>query len=433
MTGKDKWAIGLGKAVSKFSTLFGLGAGATWPGEVALSLNSDIFSSFAKQFKFGIILVAGTNGKTTTALMLKTILHYEEFKVVYNGSGANLLNGLVSSCISASDSRGQLTADWGVFEVDENSLPLILRYVTPKIIVFMNLFRDQLDRYGEVDVIAQKWSKAVDSLNSETILVMNADDPLIAYLGKKSPAKVVYFGLTDDAPQDTTMEHATDSIFCLNCGSRLIYDHYYFSHLGDWHCATCGEKRPECTKTPFESPLPGLYNKYNTMAAALTSIQLGIHSSHIKHALEGFAPAFGRQETFTVNGKKIKILLSKNPTGFNASLRTVLDMKPRAILFALNDRIPDGRDVSWIWDVDFETIPDDIPVIVTGDRTYDMALRMQYTKTHQDVGALIAEPNYRRALKTALRKLKSGETLVILPTYSAMLDYRKIISGRKIL
>jgi len=433
MTFPEQVAIFLGKCVSRLSTAFGIGAGATWPGEVALTLSPGILMPLAKQFRHGVILVCGTNGKTTTSLMIKTILHYEELKVVTNDSGANLLNGLVSACVKKASFSGRISADWGVFEVDENSLPVILKYVTPKFIILLNLFRDQLDRYGEVDVIAEKWNKAVKSLKNDTTLVCNADDPLVASIGKKSGGAAVYFGLAKKTTQDAGIDHATDSIFCLNCGSRLSYNNYYFSHLGDWYCRVCGEKRPSLTLDFWESPLPGLYNQYNAMAAVLTAQRVGIHNRHIKEALTGFAPAFGRQEEKIVNGKKVKLFLSKNPTGFNASLRAVLDMKPRIILLSLNDRIPDGRDVSWIWDVDFEMIPESVAVVVTGDRVYDMALRMQYGKRMRDGKNLIAEPDVRKALQVALSRITQGETLCVLPTYSAMLELRKIITGRKIL
>ena len=437
MTFNDRLGIFVGKNVLWASRTFGLGAGETWPGESALNISPHLLSPLAKQMHQGTILVAGTNGKTTTSLMIKTILQYENFSVVHNSSGANLLNGLVSSLIGASSIGGTIKADWGVFEVDENSLPIILRYVMPKIIVILNLFRDQLDRYGEVDVIAEKWMKALKGLTSETTLILNADDPLVASLGKKVSANTLYFGLTQKSEQASGLEHATDSIFCLFCGSRLMYNAYYFSHLGDWYCPVCGEKRPALSLSSWESPLPGLYNKYNTMATALTAQQIGIHNNHIKEALKGFAPAFGRQEECNINGKTVKLFLSKNPAGFNASLRAVLDMKPRVILLALNDRIPDGRDVSWIWDVDFEMIPENVTVVVTGDRVYDMALRISYTRKFTNANLksqmILVEPDTKKAIQTVLGKLNTKEMACVLPTYSAMLDIRKILTGKKIL
>ena len=435
MSFRDWVAVIAGKKVSFLSRILGFGAGATWPGEIALSISPTILQSLTRQLRHGAILVAGTNGKTTTSLMLTTILHYEKLNIVHNGSGANLLNGLVSACVRTSTLSGRLEADWGVFEVDENSLPIILRFVKPKIIILLNLFRDQLDRYGEVDVIAEKWQLAIKSLTSETTLVLNADDPLVASLGEKTKADVVYFGLTQKAEQANGLEHATDSIFCLFCGSRLLYHSYYFSHLGDWYCTVCGEKRPPLTLSAWESPLPGLYNKYNTLAAALAAQTIGIHSKHIKESLAGFAPAFGRQEECYVNGKTVKLFLSKNPAGFNASLRAVLELHPKVILLALNDRIPDGRDVSWIWDVDFEMIPDSILVVVTGDRVYDMALRMQYCETRNsklETRNTLVEPDNKKALLVGLEKIDKGETLYVLATYSSMLGIRKILTGRAI-
>lgn len=434
---RDVVAVSVGKAVSLTSTLLKIGAGATWPGEIALTLSPSILRPLARQFKQGVILVVGTNGKTTTSLMIKTILTYEGAKVVYNSSGANLLNGLVSSCLKSASLSGKITADWGIFEVDENSLPIILQYVKPKAVVILNLFRDQLDRYGEVDVIAEKWHKAIEKLDGTTHFILNADDPLVASFGNKQKGNVSYFGLTEASKESNVLEHATDSIFCLTCGSRLSYAANYFSHLGDWFCPVCGEKRPKLTLSTAQSPLPGLYNKYNTLAAVLVAQRLGIHNSHVKAALSGFAPAFGRQEECDVNGKKVKLFLSKNPAGFNASLRAVLEMKPKAILVALNDRIPDGRDVSWIWDVDFEMIPDGLPIVVTGDRVYDLALRITYAKDAakkaKNNQKFIVDPDIERAIEEGLSLIQKGDTLFVLPTYSAMLDIRKIITGRKIL
>lgn len=396
------FVIFFGKLLSFISRILNVGAGATWPGEVALHINPRILSSLSSQLKKGIILVAGTNGKTTTALMIKTMLENNGLSVVSNASGANLENGIVSALI------GNANADWGVFEVDENSLPKVVAETKPKIIILLNLFRDQLDRYGEVDVIAQKWESALGGSNA--IIIANADDPLVAHLGLH--AKTTFFGINDKTKFLPKMEHATDSIFCLNCGSRLKYEGIYFSHLGIWSCTKCGEKRPKPDISEGKSPLPGLYNLYNTMAAMSVA-----KSFSLKMNLAGFHPAFGRQEEIG----NTKIFLSKNPAGFNQSLRTVLELGAKNILLVLNDRIPDGRDVSWIWDVDFEMIPKEISVRIAGDRVYDLALRLKYagidTTIHEDL---------HEALKTS-------EPLYVLPTYSAMLDVRKILKGHKIL
>lgn len=439
-------AILFGKITLLVSKLLSLGAGGTWPGEVGLAVYPQLISRFSIQFKHGIIIVAGTNGKTTTSLMINQILHQAGFKTIHNATGANLLNGIASALIKNSNPVGRIKADYGVFEVDENSLPLLVSNLKLKtldvniILVLLNLFRDQLDRYGEVDVIAEKWNSALQYLPLNSNIILNADDPLIAHLGtvvkSRESRKIVYFGINDPKQFIRKLEHATDSIFCLNCGGRLNYSGIYFSHLGIWKCGNCDEKRPQPDIFDFTSPLPGLYNQYNTLAAVSVGKALNIDEKKILQALQNFTPAFGRQEEFKVDAKRVKIFLSKNPAGFNTSLRTVLELKPNALLIMLNDQIPDGRDVSWIWDVDFETIPENIKVVVSGDRTYDMALRIKYAMKQWDNGTikkLIIEPKIKQAVKKGLDEINQGQTLFILPTYSAMLEVRKILSGQKIL
>jgi lipid II isoglutaminyl synthase (glutamine-hydrolysing) len=428
MTSKEQFAIRLGKFVSWVSKTFRIGAGATWPGEIALKISPLILGSFADRFTKGIVLIAGTNGKTTTAHMIETVVSAQGMTVVHNKSGANLLNGIVSACIEQIGEDNK--ANWGIFEVDENSLPQVLRYIKPKAIVLINLFRDQLDRYGEVDVIAEKWEHAIKKLDPSTTLILNCDDPLISYLGNKVKNPVRYFGLNDSPRKFSEMEHATDSIFCLFCGSRLSYKTVYFSHLGDWYCSKCGAKRPKPNLDTWGSPLPGLYNRYNTLAAVLALRELGVVDDAIRKTISQIKPAFGRQEELVVGKKKIKLFLSKNPAGFNASLKTVLELKPAAMLIALNDRIPDGRDVSWIWDVDFDMIPDSVRVVVSGDRTYDMGIRIKYTQRTKE---FFVEPDLHVALSRGLSEVKEGGILFVLATYSAMLDVRKIIHGKKIL
>ncbi len=432
----DRLVIILTKLVSFISKAFGLGAGETWPGEIALRLRPDIATSLARSLPDGVVLVAGTNGKTTTTLMAKTMFEHIGDTVVHNATGANLLNGIVSSFIRNTDWLGRVTADVGIFEIDENSLPVILKYVTPKRIVLLNLFRDQLDRYGEVDVIVEKWKRALSKLDSgnQAIkpyqIILNSDDPGIASLGNSVKGKVIYFGLNDPSKYLNVSEHATDSIFCPKCGARLIYDGVYYSHIGVWHCPMCHYSRPMPTVTHWKSPLPGLYNLYNTLAAVALAKSLDIPDHEIQKSLVSFAPAFGRQEEIIVDGKTVKIFLSKNPAGFNASLRTVLEMGGKDMLLLLNDRIPDGRDVSWIWDVDFEMIPETTRIYVSGDRVYDLALRLKYAGNRlQD---FYIYPEVEKALKESIAKMPKSSALFVLATYSAMLDVRKILTGKKI-
>ena len=428
-----RFAVILGKCISKISSLLHFGAGATWPGEVALRISPHILSNLSSSLTKGIILVAGTNGKTTTSLMISHILRSRNKKVILNSSGANLLNGVISAFIQHASWEGNIDADFGVFEIDENSLPIVLKFIKllklKVVIVFLNLFRDQLDRYGEVDTITEKWKKALAKLPTETTIILNSDDPQIAYLGKDVACNVIYFGIGEEKYATAKKEHATDSIFCLHCGARLRYNQIYYSHLGDWYCPVCGQRRPKSALKKWMSPLPGIYNLYNTLAAVSVAKVIDIQDSAIQSALTTFSPAFGRQEEFVVNGRTVKIFLSKNPVGFNESLKTIIELGAKHILLVLNDRIPDGRDVSWIWDVDFEMIPLSMTVVVSGERAYDLAVRMKYAGNQH----FITEPDLRKAISTGLEKTVANKVLYILPTYSAMLEVRKILTGRKIL
>ncbi len=391
----------------------------------------------AQNAKLKIILIAGTNGKTTTSKLVRTILEKDGKKVFQNEAGANLINGVASSLILNSGLNGRINKDFAIFEIDENSLPLVLKELTPDYLVILNLFRDQLDRYGEVNIIADKWDIALDQLPDTTTIVLNADDPQIAYLAKGVKAKVSYFGLNDNEEMNNNSHQAVDSIYCPNCGHKLIFKKTFFSHLGDWECPSCGRKRPGITVDCSPAyPLPGLYNKYNIHAAVLVAQLLNINEKTTKSALQIFSPAFGRQEIVDIDGKKVQLFLSKNPTSFNESLRTIASLNAKHLLLVLNDRIPDGRDVSWIWDTALEEFVDKFSIItVSGDRVYDMAVRIKYASNEFKIqnSKFKIEENLDDAIRKSLEQTKVGETLYILPTYSAMLEVRKIITGKKIL
>lgn len=425
-----KFLSSAAKAISTLSRKFNFGNGSTWPGHIALKLNPHIIEDILKKSKTNVILVVGTNGKTTTGKVLSTILSENHQKVIQNMSGANLLNGIASSLLLNTNPYGRLNSDYAVFEVDENNLPIVLTHLTPTVIIALDLFRDQLDRYGELDTIAKKWNSAFKKLTPSTTLILNADDPLIAYLAKEVSAKVMYFGLSDKEKGSTKIQTAADSIYCPNCGHKLSYKKVFFSHLGIWECPNCHVKRPLPSLSESYYPLPGTYNKYNTLAAVLAAKELNISQTVIEHALEKVTPAFGRQEKLEVQGKTIQLFLSKNPTSMNEGLKTIIAMKAKHVLFVLNDRIPDGKDISWIWDIDIESFVNSFKKItVSGDRTYDMALRLLYA----DNTNMSIEADLTIALKTAMDNVSEQETLFILPTYSAMLDVRKILTGKKIL
>lgn len=418
----------IGKSIGFISNLFNLGSGSTWPGHIALENDKDFIKKILKKNpKLKIILIAGTNGKTTTGKLIQTILEKNRAKVFQNEAGANLLNGVASSLIQHASLTGNIDYDFAVFEIDENSLPVVLENVNPEIIVLLNLFRDQLDRYGEVNSVADKWKKALEKIDRKVNLILNADDPKIAYLGLNNKS-AKYFSVRG---KDQSMDHASDSSYCPKCGSKLNYKSITFSHLGDWSCSKCKLKKPKTDLENLETyPLPGLYNRYNTHAAVLTAKTLGTSREDIKKALKYFKPAFGRQEVVEYKEKKVQIFLSKNPASFNQSLQTINDLKAKNLLIVLNDRIPDGRDVSWIWDVDFENnIKGFRNVSMSGDRVYDMALRLKYA----DYSDVKPYEVLSEAIEGSVDSTPKNETLYILLTYSAMLDLRKILTGKKLL
>lgn len=425
--------ITAGKLLSNLSLTLNLGSGSTWPGHLALKVNKHFIKDLLKKSHIKVVLIAGTNGKTTTSTLITHILEKNGKKVIQNSSGANLLNGIASTLLLQTDSTGNLDADYAIFEVDENALPQLLREIIPDTLILLNLFRDQLDRYGEVNTIVANWAKALNSLPPTTTLLLNADDPEIAYLGHDTKAKVQYFGLSDKTLGITTFQHASDSIYCPQCRTKLEYTIRYFSHLGEWKCPKCGLQRPSLSLQKSPSyPLSGIYNMYNTNAAVLFTKEKGISEKQTEQALKDFSPAFGRQEEITYYGKHIQLFLSKNPTSFNQSLRTIQELKAKYLLIVLNDRTPDGKDVSWIWDADIEDYTKSLhKLFVSGDRVYDMAVRLKYADIPKE--EIQTYKKLEEAINDAVMHVPKDETLFILPTYSAMLETRKIITGKKIL
>nr|MBI5455587.1 DUF1727 domain-containing protein [Candidatus Levybacteria bacterium] len=416
----------LGKIFSFLSKKLNLGHGSTWPGHIALKLNRNFVKDYFLNSKTKIIVICGTNGKTTTSKLIETILKENNKKVFLNSSGANLLNGIASSVILSSGLFKKTNYDFAIFEVDENSVPEVNKALTPDYLIALNLFRDQLDRYGEVDAIIQRWKESIKNLSKDTILILNADDPQVAYLSNNAKNKSLYFGLNEK--NNNKISHGADSIYCPKCLNTLTYESVYFSHLGNWKCQNCGLEKPKTsiTSLPYY-PLAGEYNKYNFLAGVLFAKQENIKDEIIQKALNSFKPAFGRQEDLEFNGKKIKIFLSKNPTSFNESLATIKSLKAKNILIVLNDRIPDGLDVSWIWDTNLDYLKQIKNIHISGERTYDLAIRLRYEnlrfKAHEDLNT---------ALNYAIDNTKDNEVLFILPTYSAMLEVRKLIIGKKI-
>lgn len=436
----DRLRLGLAVSVAK-SVTFGvrslrLGAASVLPGSIARRIEPRLLQLLSQQVKCGVILIAGTNGKTTTSLLLRSILERKGFRVAHNSTGANLENGLMTALLESTNLVGNMEIDYSILEIDENILPKVLTKIQPRMILCLNLFRDQLDRYGEVDTISKRWTKVISTLSLQTVVIPNADDPSLSYLGQQLPQRVLFFGLNEPEQYLGEIPHAVDSIYCPNCGHSLDYKGVYLSHLGDFHCPNCGFSRSNPTHESKEYPqiLIGLYNKYNTLAAVTAAKELGVDEVTILHTINNFQAAFGRAEELEVNGKRVRILLSKNPVGTNETIRVVTQSTDKTTLLVLNDRTPDGTDVSWIWDVDTEKLVErGGTLVVSGDRVYDMALRLRYSEAVDGNLNLIVEEDLRQAIAKALEHTPDNETLHILPTYSAMLEVREVLTGRKIL
>ncbi|MBF6600236.1 MAG: DUF1727 domain-containing protein [Dehalococcoidia bacterium] len=456
-------AILAGKLAARASRALGRGGGTAIAGLVAARIDSDVIPALAGQAAHGAIVVTGTNGKTTTSLMLSRIAHAAGLRPLHNRSGSNLMRGVAAALVQDATAGGRLHAPsrtLAVLEVDEATLPLIVPAVRPRVIVFTNLFRDQLDRYGEVDTVAQAWQRALTQAPPGTTLVLNADDPAVARLADDAPAsaRVLYYGIDDAGAGGSAEQHASDFRTCLRCGAELAYDVTFYGHIGHWRCPGCGNGRPapavrvtavgvhgEGTRMTIVAdapdgeapltlcvtlPLAGLYNAENALAAAAGAIALAIAPAPIVAALEGFRAAFGRQERFHIEGRDVEVMLGKNPTGLTQVLRTIAARPGRTrLLFFLNDGIADGRDVSWIWDTDYELAqPGAVWVLAAGSRAEDLALRLKYAGFGEDVPV---ERDEQAAVRRALRETPAGETLYVVPTYTAMLRVRELLARRE--
>jgi UDP-N-acetylmuramyl tripeptide synthase len=436
--------IALARAVAGLSRLAGRGGGTTLPGKLVATVDPGAIARLARRLPLGCAVVSATNGKTTTTAMAAEILR-PRVRLAHNRSGANLVSGVASTLLSANG------AELGLFEVDEGAFPDVAARVRPRVVCLGNLFRDQLDRYGELELIAAGWRGAVDRLADEAWLLVNCDDPQVGDLGLGRERRVV-FGLDDPGQARPSLQHAADSKFCLRCGAPYAYRAAYVGHLGDYACPSCGHSRPHLdiaarsveprgfAGTSFdlvlpeetrriELRLPGLYNVYNALAAAALARALGATPAEIQTGLEGFSAAFGRFEVIEMGERELLVLLIKNPAGANEAVRTLVEAgSPTRLVVALNDEIADGRDVSWIWDVDFEPLFDGLETLVaTGGRAAELALRFRYggfagqTEVVSDLAA---------ALDRGLELTPAGGRLVLLPTYTAMLALRKIVAGR---
>ena len=441
--------IAVARAAGALSRRSGRGA-TSLPGKLLMRMEPSAIERLARRLPQGSAVISATNGKTTTAAMAAAILERTGTRLVHNRAGANMAGGVASVLLGAARADG-IDGDAGLFEVDEFWLDRVVPELKPRALLLANLFRDQLDRYGELETIADRWAATVAAAPA-TQLVLNADDPLVADLGRDSPAgRVTYFGVQDDAVALHGMAHASDSKHCRRCGAPYVYDAIYMGHLGRYHCPNGDSRRPQPDvwadavtldgtrgarfvlhlgdeHAAVSLPLPGLYNVYNALGAAALTRALGASLRQIVDGLEATQAAFGRAETVSVGGRELAILLVKNPAGANEVLRTLaLDAGEHDVLAVLNDNTADGRDVSWVWDADFEVIADRVRrVTCSGTRAAELALRLKYAGVAPE--RLRVVPALERGLDAAL---EDGDgRLVAIPTYTAMLALRALLVAR---
>lgn len=434
----------------------GRGGGTAAPGLVAERLDPALLRKLTGQLAHGAVIVAGTNGKTTTTRMVADIFEVVPWNVVHNRSGSNLVRGVIAAFVQRASVTGSIGGDIGVIEADEAALPELVRRVQPRVILLNNLFRDQLDRYGELDTIAKTWRGVLKELPADTTVVVNGDDPALVAITDDIPARRVCFGLNEEKHRLASLPHAADAAVCRVCGADLGYHALYVSHLGDWFCTGCGRARPALDyvgssielhgvtslsmriadgsdRHDVQIGVPGVYNAYNALAAAAVAREVGVSWDVITQAFDAFRSAFGRIERLTYKGRELTLALVKNPTGFNEVLR-MLTAESGGLqlqtMIAINDLDADGRDVSWLWDVDFELLASgEGDLYTSGLRGPDMANRLKYAgvvpeRIHQLPNELSA------ALDAFVDSVPEDDGAYILPTYTAMLALRKTLAER---
>jgi len=443
--------LALARGAGALSRRSGRGGGTTLPGRMLLRMAPDAIETLSSRLEAGSAIVSATNGKTTTAGMIAEALAAAGRHPVHNRAGSNMTWGVATALLEQSGNEG-------LFEVDEAWVPHVVDALDPHLLVLGNLFRDQLDRYGELEKLADTWAEVVAEREGRTRFVLNADDPLVADLGRDQDLRrregVTFFGIEDPRHALPELQHAHDAKHCRRCGAPYRYERAFVGHLGHYACPRCEADRPRpdlaATKIELEGmsgsqvsvragdeevafrlPLPGLYNVYNALAALATAAELELELGSAARALEGMRAVFGRVETIEVSSRPVSILLIKNPAGANEVLRTLrLESEPAGgidLWLALNDNIADGRDVSWIWDADFELLEGSVArVVCAGTRAPEMAVRLKYAgwpperiSVREPIGASLDEA------------LAEGSgPLYALPTYTALLELRTLLSDR---
>lgn len=441
-------AVWVGKFAIGILKIMGMG-GTSLPGKVVLKICQDILGYLARDMK--IICVTGTNGKTTTCHIIKDMIEANGSTVFCNDAGANMLGGVVSAFVRATALNGKINKDYALLECDEAELKSIVKYFgkLDVTVVVMNVFRDQLDRYGEVLTIINKIREGLEQLPNVK-LILNADCSLTSSLSDLPHSEIHYFGVNDSLYEGTPSD-ISDAVYCIHCKTKYRYHYHTFGHLGGFYCEKCGYHRqdPEVALTKVlewkqtssviemkafgktteaEVMIPGGYNLYNALAAIEVAALMGISEEKIISVLGSLTAHFGRMEQVSYQGHNLHLVIVKNPMGFDAVLQFLIQQRPTGnIVFGLNDNYADGKDISWIYDVEFERLTEVASRVknfyFTGKRAYDMQLRLKYADF--DISRFRVEKDY----KTLITQLgQSGEETFLVLSYTCMLEFRDKLS-----
>lgn len=448
-------AISAGKLAGASGRLLRIGGGTSLPGMIARRIDPHVLLHVLGISQARKIVVTGSNGKTTTARLTAALAHAEGLHVAQNRTGSNLLQGVTSVAVSCSNVFGHLNSDILLLEVDEATIPLVVPEVQPDVIVITNIFRDQLDRYGELHAVAQALNTMIERLPASSTVLLNGNDPQVANFGRGARAKRLFFGLKTHDIGTPVPEQAADSIRCIDCGQDLVYEVAYLSHLGLYRCPGCGDTLPKLdieatavklaysdekpswvnVRTPvgemqLDIPLPGLHNVYNTLAALGAAIAANVSLDNAAQAIATTRPAFGRMERIRVGEKTIYLVFVKNPTSFNLMLRLMAESPgDKHLLLAMSRSVVDGEDFAWLWDVEFEEFADRIvDVVCSGNKPKELAMRLKYADVPTSRITLLEERE--AALDAALQHVESGSALYIMSSYTPTLELRRIMQKR---
>ena len=411
------------------------------PGKLAFRLYPDILRCFQNKVKKEIIAVMGTNGKTTTNNLLADALEKEGYKVVCNRLGANMDEGAVVAFIEKCNLFGGIDVDYACLEMDEGWAEYIFKMITPHKIAVTNLFRDQLDRYGEADTTVTFLKRAI-ALAPDATLILNGDDPVTCAMAKDFKNKKIYFGIENKEFEKSKAPN--EGKLCPVCKNALDYDFYHFSQLGKYSCS-CGFGRPELDVTAKNVTLfpdlsfdienfgrlslngRGKYNIYNILAVCACGVNSGVSFESLLNVAKNYKPQAGRLEKFVLSGKDVYLLLAKNPAGFNQSVETTVeDPAEKDVIIAVNDGLGDGKDISWLWDVDFEDIlvPETKSISLSGVRYADVGLRFKYAGVKES--DIVLSPNIKERIKELI-KAGSGKSIYLLVNYTALFPTQAVL------